>query len=108
MLDPITRPEARWVLAPGKVRDRLPSPAPEAFPRAKWGGKPDSRRSSNRRLKSRGRRRAPNRVVVEVLHARAKGTRPALTRAGRRFLARLGLHGCELSILVVGDGAIRR
>jgi probable rRNA maturation factor len=47
-------------------------------------------------------------VAVQVLHSRATSLGPALDRAARRFLARLALQGSELSILVVGDAAIRR
>ncbi len=47
-------------------------------------------------------------MAVQVLHPRATFLGPALGRTARRFLARLALQGSELSILVVGDGAIRR
>jgi probable rRNA maturation factor len=43
-----------------------------------------------------------------VLYRAAGRSRSALTRAARRFLKRLALRGCELSVLVVGDGAIRQ
>src|SRR5712692_1733452 len=54
------------------------------------------------------RRRGSNTVAVEVLHPRAKDLGPALGRTAQRFLTRLDLHGTELSILLVGDGAIRQ
>jgi len=54
------------------------------------------------------RGRAPNRVAVRVLHPRARTIAPTLARAARRFLSRLALRECELSILVVRDSAIRR
>ena len=38
----------------------------------------------------------------------ARPTRATLARSARRFLRRLALRGCELSIVVVGDAAIRR
>ncbi|HYR56193.1 MAG TPA: rRNA maturation RNase YbeY [Myxococcaceae bacterium] len=47
-------------------------------------------------------------MAVEVLHPRAKDLGPALGRTAQRFLTRLDLHGTELSILLVGDGAIRQ
>ncbi len=47
-------------------------------------------------------------MAVQVLYPRARRSRSALARAARRFLNRLALRGRELSILVVGDSAIRR
>jgi len=43
-----------------------------------------------------------------VRYARARRSGLALARTARRFLRRLALRGCELSILLVGDSAIRR
>lgn len=47
-------------------------------------------------------------MAVQVLHPRAKDLGPALGRTAQRFLIRLDLRGTELSILLVGDGAIRQ
>ena len=47
-------------------------------------------------------------MAVQVLHPLAKDLGPALGRTARRFLALLALRGTELSILLVGDGAIRQ
>src|SRR5229473_2431200 len=58
--------------------------------------------------RKRPRRRRPNTVAVQVLHPLAKDLGPALGRTARRFLALLALRGTELSILLVGDGAIRQ
>lgn len=47
-------------------------------------------------------------MAVQVLHPRAKDLGPALGRTAQRFLTRLDQRGTELSILLVGDGAIRQ
>ncbi len=56
------------------------------------------------------RRRSPraNQVAIQVRYARARRSGSALARTARRFLKRLALRGCELSVLVVGDSAIRQ
>lgn len=47
-------------------------------------------------------------MVIQVRYRRAWRSGSALARSARRFLRRLSLRGCELSVLVVGDSAIRR
>ena len=56
------------------------------------------------------RRRSPraNQVVVQVRYARARRSGLALARTARRFLRRLAMRGCELSVLLVGDSSIRQ
>lgn len=49
-----------------------------------------------------------NRVTVQVAHPQGKRFSRQVTELARTFLGRLELTGCELSISLVGDHAIRR
>jgi probable rRNA maturation factor len=49
-----------------------------------------------------------NHVTVQVAHAQGEALARPLASLGRTFLERLELHGCELSLSLVGDRAIRR
>jgi probable rRNA maturation factor len=49
-----------------------------------------------------------NHVTVQVAHAQGEAFARPLASLGRTYLERLGLHGCELSLSLVGDRAIRR
>jgi probable rRNA maturation factor len=49
-----------------------------------------------------------NQVTVQVAHAQGEALARPLASLGRTFLERLELHGCELSLSLVGDRAIRR
>jgi probable rRNA maturation factor len=49
-----------------------------------------------------------NEVTVQVAHARGEALARPLASLARTFLERLDLHGCELSLSLVGDRAIRR
>ncbi|WP_224249509.1 rRNA maturation RNase YbeY [Hyalangium gracile] len=49
-----------------------------------------------------------NHVTVQVAHAQGEAFARPLASLGRTFLERLDLHGCELSLSLVGDRAIRR
>jgi probable rRNA maturation factor len=49
-----------------------------------------------------------NHVTVQVAHAQGEALARSLASQGRAFLERLNLHGCELSLSLVGDRAIRR
>ncbi len=49
-----------------------------------------------------------NHVTVQVAHTQGEALARPLASLGRTFLARLELHGCELSVSLVGDRAIRR
>jgi len=47
-------------------------------------------------------------VTLQVDHPGGKAFARPLTALARAYLARLELRGCELSLLLVGDAAIRR
>jgi probable rRNA maturation factor len=49
-----------------------------------------------------------NHVTVQVAHAQGEGLVRLLASLGRTYMDRLELHGCELSLSLVGDRAIRR
>ncbi|MDY7229960.1 rRNA maturation RNase YbeY [Hyalangium rubrum] len=49
-----------------------------------------------------------NHVTVQVAHAQGEAMEKSLESLGRAYLERLGLSGCELSLSLVGDRAIRR
>ncbi|HLL05002.1 MAG TPA: rRNA maturation RNase YbeY [Myxococcaceae bacterium] len=49
-----------------------------------------------------------NEVTVQVAHAQGEALARPLASLARTFLEQLELHGCELSISLVGDRAIRR
>ncbi|MDC0708959.1 rRNA maturation RNase YbeY [Stigmatella sp. ncwal1] len=49
-----------------------------------------------------------NHVTVQVAHSQGEGFARSLASLGRTFLDRLELRGCELSLSLVGDRAIRR
>ena len=49
-----------------------------------------------------------NRVTVQVAHPQGKRFSKQVTELAQAFLGKLGLSGCELSISLVGDHAIRR
>ncbi|WP_224370849.1 rRNA maturation RNase YbeY [Hyalangium versicolor] len=51
---------------------------------------------------------AANEVTVQVAHAQGEAFARPLASLGRTYLERLELHGCELSLSLVGDRAIRR
>jgi probable rRNA maturation factor len=52
--------------------------------------------------------RQENHVTVQVAHAQGEVFAKPLASLGRTFLERLELQGCELSLSLVGDRAIRR
>jgi probable rRNA maturation factor len=52
--------------------------------------------------------RSPARVVVEVAHPKGRALAAGVERRARAFLRTLGLEGCELTVGLVGDRAIRR
>ncbi len=52
--------------------------------------------------------RKRNRVLVDESHPQASVHAKRLALLGRRFMAALNLEGCELSLSLVGDPAIRR
>jgi probable rRNA maturation factor len=49
-----------------------------------------------------------NHVTVQVAHSQGEALERLLASLGRSFMERLNLHGCELSLSLVGDRAIRR
>ncbi|KFE66994.1 rRNA maturation RNase YbeY [Hyalangium minutum] len=49
-----------------------------------------------------------NHVTVQVAHAQGEAMEKWLASLGRTYMDRLDLHGCELSLSLVGDRAIRR
>lgn len=49
-----------------------------------------------------------NHVTVQVAHAQGEPMEKWLSTLGRTYMDRLELHGCELSLSLVGDRAIRR
>lgn len=49
-----------------------------------------------------------NDVTVQVAHAQGEAMEKPLASLARTYLERLGLTGCELSLSLVGDRAIRR
>jgi probable rRNA maturation factor len=51
---------------------------------------------------------ADNTVTVQMAHGQAEDFARLLSARGRDYLKRLGLTGCELSLSLVGDRAIRR
>lgn len=51
---------------------------------------------------------AANHVTVQVAHLQGESFARPLASLGRTYLDRLDLHGCELSLSLVGDRAIRR
>lgn len=60
------------------------------------------------RMEPAPRVRTPARVVVEIAHPRARPLAAGVQRRARAFLQALGLDGCELTVALVGDRAIRR
>lgn len=52
--------------------------------------------------------KAGNEVVLTAAHPRGKRLAPRVEALAQRFLQDLGLRGCELSVSLVGDTAIRR
>ncbi|MBN1208568.1 MAG: rRNA maturation RNase YbeY [Myxococcaceae bacterium] len=49
-----------------------------------------------------------NPVTLQVAHAQGQALARLLVSLGRTYMERLGLRGCELSLSLVGDRAIRR
>jgi len=59
-------------------------------------------------MPARSRRRSAPEVAVLEGHPRARALAPRVRRRALRFLRALGLLGCELSVSLVSDRAIRR
>ena len=66
--------------------------------------RPQRAAAPRRRIAPRDR----SRVLVEAAHPGAAALRARVKRRARAFLRRLDVRGAELSVLLVGDAAIRR